>query len=71
MLESLLKTFFEEHDPTQGMRQGNDVGTTYRSAVYTTAPEQLATTERVRDTFQAAQICRPHVEDHHGDRSGR
>ncbi|WP_198521554.1 peptide-methionine (S)-S-oxide reductase MsrA [Rhizobium sullae] len=53
-LESLLKTFVEEHDPTQGMRQGNDVGTTYRSAVYTTAPEQLATAERVRDTSQAA-----------------
>ena len=33
--EKLLKTFWEEHDPTQGMRQGNDVGTTYRSAIYT------------------------------------
>jgi peptide-methionine (S)-S-oxide reductase len=54
LLESLLKTFFEEHDPTQGMRQGNDIGTTYRSAVYTTTPEQLATAERVRDTFQSA-----------------
>ena len=53
-LESLLKTFFEEHDPTQGMRQGNDIGTTYRSAVYATTPEQLATAERVRDTFQSA-----------------
>jgi len=53
-LESLLKTFFEEHDPTQGMRQGNDVGTTYRSAIYTTTPEQLAVAERVRDSFQAA-----------------
>ncbi len=53
-LEGLLKTFFEEHDPTQGMRQGNDIGTTYRSAIYTTTPEQFAVAERVRDTFQAA-----------------
>ena len=50
--EELLKLFWEGHDPTQGMRQGNDVGTQYRSAIYTTSPEQLATAERVRDTFQ-------------------
>ena len=37
----LLKVFWESHDPTQGMRQGNDVGTQYRSAIYTTTPEQL------------------------------
>lgn len=39
--ETLLKTFWESHDPTQGMRQGNDVGTQYRSAVYTYSDEQL------------------------------
>ena len=50
--EALLKIFFENHDPTQGMRQGNDVGTQYRSAIYTTTPEQLATAERVRDEYQ-------------------
>ncbi|RFB75546.1 peptide-methionine (S)-S-oxide reductase MsrA [Methylovirgula sp. 4M-Z18] len=38
--ETLLKTFWEAHDPTQGMRQGNDIGTQYRSGVYTNSPEQ-------------------------------
>ncbi|MFW6300212.1 MAG: peptide-methionine (S)-S-oxide reductase MsrA, partial [Oceanicaulis sp.] len=39
--ETLLKLFWENHDPTQGMRQGNDIGTQYRSAIYTTTPAQL------------------------------
>lgn len=52
--EQLLKTFFEEHDPTQGMRQGNDIGTTYRSAIYTTSPEQMKAATAVRDRFQKA-----------------
>jgi peptide-methionine (S)-S-oxide reductase len=52
--EQLLRIFFENHDPTQGMRQGNDVGTQYRSAIYTTTPEQAATAERVRSEFQGA-----------------
>ncbi len=47
----LLKVFFEEHDPTQGMRQGNDVGTQYRSGVYTTSDAQVATAEMARDAY--------------------
>lgn len=53
-LDALLKTFWEEHDPTQGMRQGNDIGTTYRSAIYTTSDAQLAAAEASRDAYQAA-----------------
>lgn len=53
-LETLLKTFWEEHDPTQGMRQGNDVGTQYRSAIYTTMPEQAEVVEKSRAAYQAA-----------------
>ncbi|MBB6508072.1 peptide-methionine (S)-S-oxide reductase [Rhizobium soli] len=50
----LLKLFFEEHDPTQGMRQGNDIGTTYRSALYTTSAEQAAAAGKALAAFQAA-----------------
>ena len=49
----LLKVFFEEHDPTQGMRQGNDVGTQYRSGIYFANDEQKETAERVRDSYDA------------------
>ncbi len=49
--ETLLKAFWENHDPTQGMRQGNDVGTQYRSAIYTTTPEQADIAERSRTAF--------------------
>lgn len=53
-LATLLKAFFEEHDPTQGMRQGNDIGTTYRSAIYTYDDEQLTEAKAARTAFQAA-----------------
>jgi peptide-methionine (S)-S-oxide reductase len=52
--EQLLKVFWENHDSTQGMRQGNDVGTQYRSGIYTTTPAQKKTAEASRDAFQAA-----------------
>ena len=52
--EKLLKTFWENHDPTQGMRQGNDVGTQYRSAIYAYGDEQLRAAEASRDRFQQA-----------------
>jgi peptide-methionine (S)-S-oxide reductase len=51
--EDLLKKFFEEHDPTQGMRQGNDVGTQYRSGIYFVNDAQKETAERVRDAYDA------------------
>jgi peptide-methionine (S)-S-oxide reductase len=51
--EHLLKVFWESHDPTQGMRQGNDVGTAYRSAVYATTPTQLKAALASKDAFQA------------------
>jgi peptide-methionine (S)-S-oxide reductase len=50
--EALLKLFWESHDPTQGMRQGNDVGTQYRSAIYTYTPEQRRAAEASRERFQ-------------------
>ena len=48
----LLRVFWEAHDPTQGMRQGNDVGTQYRSAIYTTSAEQLAEAQASLAAFQ-------------------
>jgi peptide-methionine (S)-S-oxide reductase len=51
--DALLKTFWESHDPTQGMRQGNDVGTQYRSGIYTTTDAQRAAAEATRQRYQA------------------
>ncbi|MEE4191766.1 MAG: peptide-methionine (S)-S-oxide reductase MsrA [Halieaceae bacterium] len=50
--EALLKTFWEGHDPTQGMRQGNDMGTQYRSGIYTYSPAQAEAAEASKQAFQ-------------------
>ncbi|MEQ8276002.1 MAG: peptide-methionine (S)-S-oxide reductase MsrA [Deltaproteobacteria bacterium] len=50
--EQMLAVFWENHDPTQGMRQGNDVGTQYRSGVYTSTPAQLDIANRSKELFQ-------------------
>ncbi|KAM6366766.1 mitochondrial peptide methionine sulfoxide reductase isoform 1-T1 [Alca torda] len=50
--EKLLKVFWENHDPTQGMRQGNDVGTQYRSAIYTFSQEQMEAALRSKEEYQ-------------------
>ena len=56
--EALLKVFWESHDPTQGMRQGNDVGTQYRSGVYTFSDAQRQAAEASRDAYQKALEAR-------------
>lgn len=50
----LLRLFWESHDPTQGMRQGNDIGTTYRSAIYTTSPQQNTEAQASKKSYEAA-----------------
>jgi len=52
--QDVLRVFWESHDPTQGMRQGNDVGTQYRSGIYYATPEQKQAAEASRDAYQAA-----------------
>ena len=66
--ETLLKTFWEGHDPTQGMRQGNDVGTQYRSGIYVFTPEQRAAAEASRDAYQERLTRGRARADHHRDR---
>ncbi len=60
--DALLKIFWESHDPTQGMRQGNDVGTQYRSAIYVYDDEQRRAAEASRDRYQTAIAARGHGE---------
>jgi peptide-methionine (S)-S-oxide reductase len=52
--EQLLKVFWESHNPTQGMRQGNDTGTQYRSGIYTYSPQQKQLAEKSRSIYQEA-----------------
>src|SRR5581483_5249593 len=56
--ERLLKTFWESHDPTQGMRQGNDIGTQYRSGIYTYTPAQRAAAQASKEMYGAALAAR-------------
>ena len=55
--EQLLQVFWENHDPAQGMRQGNDHGTQYRSAIYPLTPEQDAAARASLERFQAAMLA--------------
>jgi peptide-methionine (S)-S-oxide reductase len=58
--EQLLKVFWESHDPTQGMRQGNDVGTQYRSGIYVFDDEQKKLAEQTRDAYNARLAAAGH-----------
>ncbi len=60
--EELLRAFWEGHDPTQGMRQGNDVGSQYRSTIYTTSPEQEKAALASRDAYQTRLSAAGHGE---------
>ncbi|KAG7280371.1 hypothetical protein CRUP_022199 [Coryphaenoides rupestris] len=56
----LLKVFWENHNPTQGMRQGNDIGTAYRSVIYTYSPEQLEQAQASKDQYQKVLVEKGH-----------
>jgi len=60
--DELLRVFWETHDPTQGYGQGNDIGTQYRSAIYTTTDEQLDQAKRSRDVYQRVLTEQGHEE---------
>ncbi|MGH8946997.1 MAG: peptide-methionine (S)-S-oxide reductase MsrA [Acidimicrobiia bacterium] len=60
--DELLRVFWETHDPTQGYQQGNDIGTQYRSAIYTTTDEQLDQAKRSRDVYQNVLTEQGHEE---------
>ena len=66
--DKLLKTFWENHDPTQGMRQGNDVGTQYRSGIYATTPAQRKAAEASKAAYEQALEASELRRDHHRDR---
>ena len=69
--EALLKMFWENHDPTQGMRQGNDVGTQYRSAIYTFDDAQAQGGARRRGRLRQGAAAQALRRDHDRDRAGR
>ena len=71
LLRRAPKTFWEVHDPTQGMRQGNDVGTQYRSAIYTVGDEQAKAAELVAPPLRATRSRGGQGRDHDRDRPGR
>ena len=60
--DAMLRIFWESHDPTQGMRQGNDVGTQYRSAIYASSPAQLAAANASREAYQRELTAAGHGE---------
>ncbi len=66
--ETLLKTFWENHDPTQGMRQGNDVGTQYRSGIYVYGDAQRKAAEASKAMYAKALAGKGYRRDHHRDR---
>lgn len=57
-LQQLLQIFWEQHDPTQGMRQGNDIGTTYRSGIYLFSNEDIAQAKASREVYQQALLAK-------------
>ena len=69
--DALLKTFWENHNPTQGMRQGNDVGTQYRSAIYTFGDAQRKAADASKATYQKALAAKGLRRHHHRDRAIR